>query len=34
VAVLVICGWVSERQGQSGVGFPAIGRGDAVRPYC
>jgi predicted peptidase len=27
-AVVVICGWISERQGRSGVGFTAIGLGD------
>jgi predicted peptidase len=33
-AVVVICGWVSERQGRSGVGFPAIGREDVADRFA
>lgn len=29
-AVIVVCGWISERQGRSGVFFPEIGTFDAV----
>ncbi|MGQ9872545.1 carboxylesterase family protein [Leptodesmis sp.] len=29
-ALVVICGWVSARQGRRGIGFPAIGTSTAV----